>query len=206
MMTEFHVSTQGAEWGNGSPENPFNSIQAAYDALAKEKEKGLLSLPATIYVHEGVYYLQKALHFNQNLPVRIRPYEKDNVTIDGGICITDWKQVTLNKKKVFRAALPENINPEEINQFYVNGELRQLASVPKAPDFFRVTDDSEFRFAPIDGKENIFHYDGNNFNPSWYDLQNIWVIMPHLWAEERGKIESADPETKEIRLCSDMSH
>ena len=205
-MTEIHVSIQNQEAGNGTIESPYSSIQSAYDAVVNLKACGLLTLPVTIYVHEGVYHVQKALSFKENLPVTIRPYQNDQVIIDGGVEITGWKQVTLNKKKVFRAVLPENINPEEINQFYVNGELRQLASVPKAPDFFRVTDEPGSSWYPAEGKENVFHYDGNDFDSSWYDIENILVIMPHLWAEERGKIQSVDTETKTINLCTDMIH
>ena len=203
-MTEIHVSIQNQEAGNGSIESPYSSIQAAYDAVVNLKSCGLLTLPVTIYVHEGVYHIQKALSFRENLPVTIRPFENDQVIIDGGIEITGWEQVTLNKKKVFRAELPEAADVEEINQFYVNGELRQLASVPKAPDFFRVTDTHAWCLWIKNGLDNIFHYNDNDFNPSWYDPQNIWVIMPHLWAEERAKIESVDTESKTIYLQTDM--
>ena len=79
-MTEIHVSIQNQEAGNGSIESPYSSIQAAYDAVVNLKSCGLLTLPVTIYVHEGVYHIQKALSFRENLPVTIRPSCRQSAT------------------------------------------------------------------------------------------------------------------------------
>lgn len=197
-MTELNVSL--------SPDAPYSSIQAAYDAAVAQKTNGTLTCPVTIFVHGGTYHLTKPLQFKEDLPVTIKSFNEEEVIIDGGVEITGWKQVSLNGKRVFRAELPKELDPAEINQLYVNGTLRIPASIPKAPEFFRVTDDMPFTFYPTPENEARFHYDGNDFDPAWYDPQNILVIIPHLWAEERGRIESFDTETKTIYLQSSFCH
>ena len=196
-MTELHVALTDA---------PYSTIQAAYDALVAQKTNGTLTMPAVINVHGGVYRIAKPLLFQEDLPVVIKAFDDEEVIIDGGLEITGWKQTVLNGKKVFRADLPKGLDPVEINQLYVNGVLRSPSCVPKAPDFFRVTDDFPCGFHPTPETDALFHYDGNDFDPSWYDPQNILMIMPHLWAEERARIESFDTETKTIVLQSSFCH
>lgn len=189
-MTELHVSL--------SADAAFTSIQAAYDALVAQKANGTLTFPAVIWVHGGVYRINKALQFQEDLPVTIKAYHNEEVVIDGGVNVSDWKQTVLNGKRVFRADLPT----EEITQLYVNGTLRYPASIPKAPDYFEATDELPFTFYPTPENGVRFHYDGNDFDPAWYDPQNILIVAPHLWVEDRAKIEAVDTETKTITLQS----
>lgn len=193
-MTQLHVSL--------APDASCSSIQEAYNTLVTMKTNGTLSLPATIYVHKGTYPITKRLLFQEELPVTIQAYKNEEVIIDGGTEITNWKQTTLNGKKVFRAELPDTLDPEDITQLYVNTSLRYPACFPKAPNSFCTAEE----VLSEQDKFSSFLCHKEDFDPHWYDPQNIWVIMPHMWAEERARIRSFDPDKMMLHFQTSFCH
>lgn len=187
---EFHVYTECQE-----SKTTFNNIQRAYNAMADLHAKCALEQPAKIFVHGGTYHITSPLHFDGTFPVSIEAYEKEKPVISGAMQLTDWTPCRINGISAFRTVLPPEIR--ELPFFYVNGKLAQPARYPKQ-DLFRVTDELSTSFVTDQYNHDNFHYEEGAFDPSWYDLQNIGIVMTHLWVSESLRIESVDTEERKI--------
>ena len=187
---EFHVYTECQE-----SKTTFNNIQRAYNAMADLHAKCALEQPAKIFVHGGTYHITSPLHFDGTFPVSIEAYEKEKPVISGAMQLTDWTPCRINGISAFRTVLPPEIR--ELPFFYVNGKLAQPARYPKQ-DLFRVTDELSTSFGTNQYNHDNFHYEEGAFDPSWYDLQNIGIVMTHLWVSESLRIESVDTEERKI--------
>jgi len=125
-----HVSKNGNDQNSGlSAEQALPDIQTAYDELWKRLQIGQIQESSQILVHEGDYVLSKALHFNKNLPVEIRAFENDKVTISGGAPLTEWKEVEINGHKAKMTVLPDTV--KEVPFLYINGKFATPARYPK---------------------------------------------------------------------------
>ena len=200
---EFHVYQKAPAAGKISPDRVFTDIQAAYDAMVLLHEKGELTQPAKILVHKGTYRLTKPLHFQAAVPISIEAWKSDNVTVSGGMLLTGWTRCKVNGRTVFRAKLPENVT--ELPFFYVNGKAAEPARWPKK-GWLRVTDENlDGDYKPTNRRNfDFFHVGKGDFDPKWYDPQNILIRMIHLWHEENLKFWSYDAETRRITTASGM--
>jgi len=199
----FHVAVTGSDCNTGLDEaNALATIQAAYDKMISCHKQGMLSGTTTIFVHAGDYCLAKPLHFTSDIPVEIRPFGQDKVTISGGTPLTGWKKAKLNGKTVWKTVLPETVS--EVPFLFVNGKLATAARWPKK-DFFRAGDDRG-GFQTNDENCDNFLVTKGDFDPKWYDPQNIFINMVHLWIEEPLKIKSFDEKTGRLTTASAMRY
>ena len=82
----FYVSIKGNDQNPGSKEKPFASLDKAKEAVKKCTK---LSMPITVYLREGIYYLSKSFKLEkedgglENAPVIYSAYENETVTIRG---------------------------------------------------------------------------------------------------------------------------
>ena len=94
---ELHADITGTWSDRNVPgEYVFKTIQEAYDSLSVFQRKGLIDGPSVIHVHAGDYQLTKPLHFTLDIPVEIRPYGQDRVTVSGGVPLKGWTKTRLN--------------------------------------------------------------------------------------------------------------
>ena len=172
----------------------YPDIQKAYNRMKNLFACGDLELPAKIVVHEGTYRLTQPLHFSEEFPVTIEAAEGEKPVLSGAMEVTGWTKCKINGVSALRTVLPPEI--KDLPFFYVDGKLAQPARYPKT-DFLRVTDErTGFSTGAYD--YDNFHYEEGDFNPEWYDPQNIRITMTHLWIGEYFKIESFDAEERKI--------
>ena len=182
----------------------FSDIQQAYDELVRLHERGELFAPAKIVIHGGVYRIGRPLHFYADVPVSIEPYRQERVVVSGGRAIDHWRRVELGGKTVLCAAVPEEIS--ELPFLYVDGRAAEPARWPKT-GWLRAADaDKKSDYCPSDrGNFDSFHVADGDFDPGWYDPQNITIRMIHLWHEENLKFESYRPETRRIVTSTSLT-
>ena len=165
----------------------YPDIQKAYNRMKNLFACGDLELPAKIIVHEGTYRLTQPLHFSEEFPVTIEAAEGEKPVLSGAMEVTGWKKCKINGVSALRTVLPPEI--KDLPFFYVDGKPAQPARYPKT-DFLRVTDErTGFSTGAYD--YDNFHYEEGDFNPAWYDPQNIRITMTHLWIGEYFKIANS---------------
>ncbi len=199
----FHVDITG-KWieKNKNVERAFSSIQDAYDRLILSRKLGEIDGSSQIYVHEGDYVLQKPLHFYGDVPVEIRPFEQDKVTISGGEPLTGWKKTKVNGRIAWKASVPEWL--EDVPFLYVNGSFETPVRLPKK-GFFRAAD-KQSGFQTNDDNCDNFLVNKGDFDPQWYDPENISIKMTHLWIEESMKVKSFDAKTGRLFTASSLRY
>jgi hypothetical protein len=195
-----HVSTAGQKRASGiDGRHALPGIQEAYDKLVEIKKRGQLDGPSRIWVHQGDYLLDAPLHFYSDLPVEILPWRNGRVTISGAYSVSGWRKAKLNGKSVLCAELPDHIR--ELPFLYINGKLATAARYPKN-GFFRVQDEDKNGLFTTQNNYDSFYIKKGDFNPQWYDPQNISIRMIHLWCEENLGFEAYDAEDGRIITSS----
>lgn len=200
---ELHADITGTWSDRNVPgEYVFKTIQEAYDSLSVFQRKGLIDGPSVILVHAGDYQLTKPLHFTLDIPVEIRPYGQDRVTVSGGVPLKGWTKTRLNGRSVWKTVLPDTVM--EVPFLFVDGRLATAARWPKQ-GFFRVEDERGGFQTDDDSCDNFLVRKGD-FDPKWHDPENITVKMIHLWIEESLKIKSFDEKTGRLTTASAMRY
>ena len=180
----------------------FTDIQSAYDRLAQLHECGELNVPAKILVHDGVYRISRPLHFYGSFPVTVEAVRPGKVIVTGGCPVDNWRKIRVNGRTVFRASVSEKIT--ELPFFYVNGKAADPARWPKK-GWLRVADGSKDGLWTDESNRDNFHVSEGDFDPRWYDPQNILIRMIHLWIDENLKFGSYDAGARKITTASLIS-
>ena len=116
---------RGSDNGNGTKEMPFKTVDAA-----KQKVRELLPNMANDVVVElegGIYFQNETLRFDENdsgrngYRVKYRGAENEKAVISGGRRVENWQ----NEGNGIWAADIDGV--DEIHEFYLNGEKKQLA-------------------------------------------------------------------------------
>lgn len=108
----FHLSQQGENSNPGTKEKPFKSPEYALDKILEFKKKNPDS-DVELFVHSGIYHLQKSLELNKDLSssngkLIIRALEERKVVFSGAIPLNlKWSK---NNKGMWTAKVPSNLN------------------------------------------------------------------------------------------------
>ena len=121
----FFVSPRGNDKNMGTKEKPFATIEKAQTQVRKTKGK------VTVYLREGVYYLNKAIVFtaqdtrNADEAVVYKNFDNEKVTVSGAVPLKlKW---SVYKGNIFQAKVDGNAR---FDQLIVNGELQRMARYP----------------------------------------------------------------------------
>ena len=129
---EIYVSPSGRANASGTMSDPLRTIKTAQfmarDFVGKE--------PVTIYLKEGIYYLDETLEFThqdsgtEQFPVYYKAFKQGKVIISGGQPLNvKWK----NHKNGIKVARVDG--QYEIDQLFINGTRREMARYPNSiPD------------------------------------------------------------------------
>ena len=139
--TEFFVAAGGADAGQGTKDQPFATIERAWDTIRELKKAGPLKEPVTVRLLGGVYALSQAVVFGPedsgtaSCPVNYMADGNEPVVLDGGRRVAGWRK---HNDKLWVADLPDVAKGQwAFRQLYVNGQQRTRARMPNE-GFFRV--------------------------------------------------------------------
>ena len=96
MATTLHVSPLATPGGDGSPDRPFVTVEAARDAIRRMKAGCTLQGPVTVYLHDGTHYLSDTLELTADdsgsaeHPVVYQSAPGAQARLSGGQVVTDW--------------------------------------------------------------------------------------------------------------------
>ena len=120
FFTQIHVSPKGSEGGNGTAENPYNTLGKARDAVRK-LTKGMTG-DIVVYLHEGTYFTNNLKFDEQDsgsngYKVIWSAAEGEHPVISGEKEVSDW-EVFDKEKNIYRAPLDKTV---QTRQLFVNG-------------------------------------------------------------------------------------
>lgn len=121
---EYHVDPGGNDKGPGTSRKPFRTLNAAVRKASAARGRDV-----TIYLREGVHYLDKTITLDAGTfspaSLLITSYRHEPVTISAGKRLAPkWK---LWKNGIYKTAVPAGTVFERL---YVNDKLQQLARYP----------------------------------------------------------------------------
>jgi len=203
----FYVSTRGNdEWSGALSEpnaegtdGPFATIRRARDALRALRAGDEADRPALVLLRGGTYFLDEPLVLGpedsgtQLAPVTYAAYPGEEPIISGGRPITGWRAVERGGRRMWAAEVPEVKRGEwSFHQLFVNGERRPRPRLPKG-GFYRVADlpDRDPEKPAHTQNQDRFRYAMGDIKP-WHNLQDVEVVVLHLWVESRLPIETVD--------------
>jgi len=203
---KFFVSRNGNDnWSGRIPEpdtgridGPFATIEKARDTIRTLKFSGKLSEDVTVYIREGRYHLEKPLVFtpDDSGPVVYSAYPGEHPVLDGGIQITNWKEITIDGRRAFAAEIA-GIDRKNcrIKQLFVNGKRKRRTRLPET-GFYRMEKSPEHNsdFNLFNGS-SLFRYKKGEVK-NWRNLCDIDILVPHWWIVERLPLVSVDETTQ----------
>ena len=126
--SELYVSPSGNDVNPGTIDRPVATLSHAQELARNAKASG----PITVYLREGVYYLENPLVFTSadsgtlQAPVTYAAFKNEKPVISGGMKLPspDWKSYT---NGMMQTQVPENWTTD---QLFVNGQLQIMARYP----------------------------------------------------------------------------
>lgn len=206
---EFHVAKNGHDANPGTSQNPFATLDRARQEILVQKNRH--SGPFTVWVHSGIYYLERPLIFNPEdsgtaeAPIAYVAWPGDLVTISGGRKLEcRWKPY---QKNILQCSLPETRRSGlRFTQLFVAGRRQIRARYPKYDSqnplvtgngYLDVRDASE----PWPNKQ--FHFDPVTFTKKrWRKPQEAVVHLFPLdyWGNLQWEICDIDWSNQSIQL------
>lgn len=199
--TILYVAPNGNDKDTGTLERPLATPMAALARLNRMKGNGLLRLPATIFMREGMYPISEPMIIGpkDSLPVTIAAFPGERPIIDGGMRIGDWAMGEVNGRKAWISHIPAVREGKlHFKQLFVNGTRRERATLPKK-GFFQmesVPGMKEPRAELFAGSDRFVAAPGDFRafrNPSDVD-----VMVYHYWTDERMSLSSYDEATRTV--------
>jgi hypothetical protein len=126
--TTLHVSSAGNDTNPGTMKLPFATLHRAQKAVRQRQKK---SVPVTVLVREGTYYLETPLTLSladsgsADAPTTYAAYPEESVTLSGGRKLAcNWKPF---KDGIMMAEVAPGL---EFTQLFINGKRQIRARYP----------------------------------------------------------------------------
>ena len=219
-MLQIHVARDGNNEWSGSAENPLATLDAARGKLRAMRAGG--NLPddgVTVVVHGGVWYLDetfvlsKADSGTENALVTYMAAPGEDVTLSGGVPVTDFKpyrdgimQVDVSHLNLHPAS--DSTNPVYPFEVFYNGARQDLARWPNHdPDapfdgnwaYIKGTPEEETRTRFICGSDRIRNW-------SKPGKAQVHVFPRWDWADCFVGVKAVDADTGIIELSDPTSY
>jgi hypothetical protein len=179
-------------------DGPFRTITRAQARIRELKAQGELNKPVSIYLREGVYFLESPIIFTPEdsgtpqYPITYAAYPGEEPILSGGRLLTQWEGTDTRRWTLVKDK--EN-QPLPIHQLFVNGERRQRAKTPNEGFY---TADGMFSADPEHAQ---FKYRENEIQKDWADRGNVEVFSIAKWAESRIPIQAVEEQSKTVTLA-----
>lgn len=185
-------------------DGPFATFTGARDRIREIRKADKLEETAVVWVRGGRYEINVPLAFgpeDTTGPVTFAAYDGEEVVVDGGRRITDWRVEDVNDKMAWVADLPEVATGEwYFRQLFVNGQRRPRTRRPKE-GFYRIKD------VPGVPVTTLYSPEGNRIFRAapddiqlWQNLTDVELVICHWWMDEHSPIKAFDPETRLVTM------
>lgn len=197
---EVHVSPAGSADGDGTSARPLDTLEHARDLLRHRRVPGQT---AAILLAGGRYPITGPLVFEpQDSYLTVRgasAVDGDKAIVDGGVVLDSWAEVEVNGTTVWASPAP---SIGTIHSLFAGGERLDRPRFPRdrslqiaeqpGLDLTRSASESMF-----DGTYTFRAQPGDI--GARRDLDQIEVIIPHYWIQERMPIVAFDEATGTVR-------
>ncbi len=184
-QTNYFVSVNGKDSGNGSIRSPFKNIQKALEKARRHKEGTV-----TVYLREGKYVLTHSLVLTpedggERKQLILRSYPGERVTLSSGIQLQlRWQPHT---ESIMKATLPR---PCIMDMLLANGNIRPMA---RFPDFDSTAVRLNGTSADATSPQRIKKWK----NPAGGYLH---AMHSHDWGDFHFRITGTEPQTGKLKL------
>jgi hypothetical protein len=144
----------------------------------------------------GTYFLDEPIVLRpEHSGIAVVAYRGETPVLSGGRRITDWKDVTVNGKKLWAAEIPEVREGKwYFRELWVNGERRNRARHPDK-GYFKIAAVPDKAKSWGDGQRRFQFHEGDL--KAWPTITNAEVVSFSRWIESRLPVTSVD-ETQRI--------
>ncbi len=224
---EFYVAANGNDTWSGQlaapnaakTDGPFATIERARNEIRKARAAGALKEPATVYLRDGIYFLERTFRLEKqdggsaDSPVVYRAYPNEKPILIGGRAVTGF---TPYKGKILQADLTkQGLKGVNFGQLIFNGQRQHLARYPN--------------FDPANPYGGGWAYADGNYVPMYQDMPGedrrtlrykaedarewarpqdgeVFVFPRHNWWNDIVRIKAIDREKRTITLTNDCSY
>ncbi|MGA2865713.1 MAG: right-handed parallel beta-helix repeat-containing protein [Verrucomicrobiota bacterium] len=205
----FFVATNGNDQWSGSlaapngnaTDGPYATLPRALKAARdfKQPPGATLKPPPTVFVRGGPYFLGEPLILKpEDSGLALTAYPGETPVLSGGRPVTNWRETTLDGKKLWAADLPAARGGKwSFRELWVNGQRAVRArhpnqgylSVAEVPDKTSEWSKGQpgFRFKEGDLK-------------AWATVTNAEVVVMNRWVESRLPVLSVDEKERLVRF------
>lgn len=211
---EFYVSPKGDDRWSGmvsapdthGKDGPFRSIERAKAAVRELHASGAPTVPVTIYIRGGTYFLSETLEFTSedsgtdSAPITYAAYPDEQPILSGGRSVTGWKK---GEGPLWTAEIPEVARGElYFHQLFVNDRRAVRARTPN--EGYWMTKGPFPWIAPENVRDDPQSKQGFSFRPGdlqvWDDMGDANIVLFHSYTVGRHWIESIDTEHHTVRF------
>lgn len=213
-VISFWVSASGNPAGDGSQQNPFDTIEKAQAAVrAILQAPGTLDQDIVVNIGGGTYRLQEALSFDARDSgrdghlVHYRAVDGEHPVISGGMAVTGWTAVSdphlalASGAQLWQASIDPAIDSR---QLYIDG-VRAVRAETNGDTAYPVGFRPSFYEKPgVAGIEYATNIDNNPNSPNWQDptqwknVQDIEAVIYSQWkmaSVPLSQVSAPDPST-----------
>ncbi len=205
---ELYVSALGNDSWSGiladpnseKTDGPFTTLERAQLEVRKIKKETEQSGKIIVYIRGGVYYLNKTLIFNhrdsgtETAPIVYKAMPNEKPVISGGIPLKNWKRENGN---LWTTQIESGLN---FRQLFINGARRYRARIPNK-GFYKIEENPD-----VDPKmkyntpANKFKYAAGDLDPKWKNLDDVEIVVLHLWVDAHLKVKSIDESSRIVEF------
>lgn len=209
---DFYVAPNGNDqWSGRLPhpnaehtDGPFLTLSRAQNAVrAFRTQHPNLHRPLLVVIRGGFYFLENPLIFTPsdsgtpNSPTIYSAYPGETPVLSGGIALSNWH---ISKQNQWVTSLPkEKIGSWNFSQLWVNGERRYRPRLPEDGYYTVAQDGTSTPIAQGKGFDQ-FSYEPGSIPTNMANLEDVEVVIFHIWAAGRFHIASIDPTHSLITL------
>jgi len=195
-----YVSPRGNNTNSGlTPGEPLQSLEYAVNLITQSLGKGPLPEPVTIYLLDGIHYLQNPLKITAKTayPLHFKSYQNAKPIISAGRRIDNWHEsvVPWTGRKCLIADISAVKNGDwYFRQLFVNGKRASRPRLPKE-GFYQVKElvrRDKGNILNASYRDRFVYKDGDIRN--WHALTDINVMLLHYWQENYLILKELSPE------------
>jgi hypothetical protein len=189
-------------------DGPLETLDTAM-SRAPDRAKKIDGDRLTIWLRGGRYERSTPVEIpllEPDVQLTVAAYPGEDPIVSGGREISEWEQVEINGTTAWRSEIPEASRGEwYFRQLFVDGDRRRRPTLPKEGfyEWEGIPDEAE---RGLRSHNDVFRYDQGQIDPTWDNLEDVEVVIPHIWLTEQSPIHGVDSEdqTVELELASDL--